>query len=150
MKFLCIECDAQMHFDDRQEPGDGTFAASFRCGVCGRRIAMLANPMETQLVGALGVQIGGRELDEPPLALVQSQLAGTAEKLGSGAAAAERPATPRPSWSDEGVQRLARVPAFVRGMVKRIYTDYAVERGIAEITPAVMDRARTELGLEGM
>jgi hypothetical protein len=38
----------------------------------------------------------------------------------------------------------------VRGMVKRIYTDYAKENGIAEITPAIMDRARTELGLEGM
>ena len=149
MKFLCIECDAQMHFDDRQEPGDGTFAASFKCGSCGRRIAMLANPMETQLVGALGVQIGGRELDEPALALVQSQLPGSAERLGAEPAA---PAArgPRPQWSDESVQRLARVPAFVRGMVKRIYTDYAVERGIAEITPEVMDRARTELGLEGM
>ena len=46
--------------------------------------------------------------------------------------------------------RLARVPNFVRGMVKRIYADYARERGIAEITPAVMDMARAELGLEGM
>jgi hypothetical protein len=35
-------------------------------------------------------------------------------------------------------------------MVKRLYTEYAVERGIAEITPDVMDRARSELGLEGM
>jgi hypothetical protein len=35
-------------------------------------------------------------------------------------------------------------------MVKKIYTDFAVEHGIAEITPAVMDRARQELGLEGM
>ena len=35
-------------------------------------------------------------------------------------------------------------------MVKRIYTDWAVERGIAEITPDVMDRARVELGLEHM
>jgi hypothetical protein len=35
-------------------------------------------------------------------------------------------------------------------MVKRIYTEYATERGIVEITPAVMDRARVELGLEGM
>jgi len=38
----------------------------------------------------------------------------------------------------------------VRGMVKRIYADYANDRGIAEITPAMMDRARSELGLEGM
>jgi hypothetical protein len=35
-------------------------------------------------------------------------------------------------------------------MVKRIYTDYAVERGLTEISPEVMDRARAELGLEGM
>jgi len=34
-------------------------------------------------------------------------------------------------------------------MVKKIYADYAKERGIGEITPAVMDTARAELGLEG-
>jgi hypothetical protein len=56
----------------------------------------------------------------------------------------------RPRFSDESQERLARVPSFVRGMVKRLYTEYAVERGIAEITPDVMDRARSELGLEGM
>ena len=42
------------------------------------------------------------------------------------------------------------MPAFVRGMVQRIYTDYASEHGIAVITPDVMDQARRELGLEGM
>jgi len=42
------------------------------------------------------------------------------------------------------------VPGFVRGMVKRIYAEYARDRGITEITPALMDTARTELGLEGM
>jgi len=106
MKFLCIDCDAQMSYQERRQPGDGTFAAAFTCPSCGRRIAMLANPMETQLVSSLGVQIGGRVLDEQP--------------------------------------------AFVRGMVKRIYTDYAVERAITDITPDVMDRARTDLGLEEM
>ena len=35
-------------------------------------------------------------------------------------------------------------------MVKKIYGDYAKERGISEITPAIMDSARVELGLEGM
>ena len=35
-------------------------------------------------------------------------------------------------------------------MVKKIYSDYARERAIGEITPDVMDRARIELGLEGM
>ena len=149
MKFLCIACDEQMRFEERQEPGDGTFAASFTCGVCGHSIALLANPMETQLVGALGVKIGGRELDEPAMALIQRELPGSAAALNPAPATAE-PATIRPRWDDASLDRLSRVPSFVRGMVKRIYADYAAERGIAEITPAVMDRARTELGLEGM
>jgi hypothetical protein len=54
------------------------------------------------------------------------------------------------SWSEDAKDRLANVPSFVRGMVKRIYTDWAKEHGVAEITPAIMDRARTELGLDGM
>ena len=63
MKFLCIACDQRMQFLDRQVPADGTFAAAFRCPTCNWRIAMLANPMETQLVRALGENIGGRPLD---------------------------------------------------------------------------------------
>jgi hypothetical protein len=35
-------------------------------------------------------------------------------------------------------------------MVKRIYADYARERGIGLITTVVMDRARADLGLEDM
>ena len=56
----------------------------------------------------------------------------------------------RSAWSAQASMRLENVPRFVRGMVKRIYTDYALERGIAEVTPEVMDRARSDLGLEGM
>jgi len=55
-----------------------------------------------------------------------------------------------PRWSAEAQERLSHVPSFVRGMVKKIYREYAAERGIGEITPALMDRARAELGLEGM
>jgi len=53
-------------------------------------------------------------------------------------------------WSTDAQERPRRVPSFVRGMVKRIYADYARGARIAEITPAVMDTARAELGLEGM
>jgi hypothetical protein len=35
-------------------------------------------------------------------------------------------------------------------MVKRIYTDWARENDVSEITPDIMDRARTDLGLEEM
>jgi hypothetical protein len=141
MKFLCIDCDAQMTFSERQQPGDGTFAASFTCPRCGRSVALLANPMETQLVSALGVRIGGTELDAPaePMELTRGAVAARDDAF-----------TGRPRWSPDAVERLGHVPSFVRGMVKKIYTDYAVEHAIAEITPAVMDRARQDLGLEGM
>lgn len=147
MKFLCIDCDTQMAFSERREPGDGTFAAAFACPRCGRAIALLANPMETQLVSSLGVHIGGSELDAPsePMALTRAGVVGRADAFHDA-----RDAGVRPRWSVDAVDRLGRVPGFVRGMVKRIYTDYAVEHGIAEITPGVMDRAREELGLEGM
>lgn len=148
MKFLCVECDKQMTFEERALPGDGTLAATFKCPACGRVVAMLTNPMETQLVASLGVQIGGRGVPVQPLETVRGMVS-----TGRDDAFTEAPAVATAtgvSWSPDAQERLARVPSFVRGMVKRIYADYAKERGIAEITTAVMDTARTELGLEGM
>jgi proto-chlorophyllide reductase subunit len=150
MKFLCVECDRQMLFEERQIPGDGTLAAAFRCPACGRVVAMLTNPMETQLVASLGVKIGGATLPPQPLETVRGMVATGRDDAfdDTGGQADGRSGGPR--WSTEAQERLARVPGFVRGMVKRIYADYARERGIAEITPAVMDTAKSELGLEGM
>jgi hypothetical protein len=147
MKFLCLECDAQLTFTERQQPGDGTFAAAFVCPACGRSIALLANPMETQLVSSLGVRIGGSELDPAPMELTRSS-AVTRDDAFQDVSVAPSPSHPR--WSTDAQTRLGQVPRFVRGMVKKIYSDFAAEHGISEITPAVMDRARTELGLEGM
>jgi hypothetical protein len=148
VKFLCIECDRQMTFEERQLPGDGTLAVAFRCPACGRAVALLANPFETQLVSSLGVVIGGRTVPPQPLETVRGMVA--TGKDDAFADAGERNPAPGPRWSPEAEERLARVPGFVRGMVKRIYADYAREHGIAEITPAVMDTARTALGLEAM
>lgn len=149
MKFLCVDCDEQMQFEERAVPGDGTFAAAFRCPRCGRSIAMLANPMETQLVESLGVRIGGRTLDQQPLELVRSNLVGREDAFEDGRSDARTHGRPV-EWSSEASERLSRVPSFVRGMVKRIYSDYARERGIGCMTPEIMDQARTDLGLEGM
>lgn len=156
MKFLCIPCDEQMAFEERQEPGDGTFAASFKCPACGRSVAMLANPMETQLVGALGVKIGGSELESESMETVRGSMMGRPDSIVSveddpeAARSAGAVRSARPVWTPASQARLGRVPTFVRGMVKRIYTEYAAENGIAEITPEIMDKARTDLGLEGM
>ena len=159
MKFLCVDCDEVMGFAEREIPGDGTLAAVFACAVCEREMAMLTNPMETQLVSSLGIKIGGREVPEQPMELTRSHLAEGREDAfvddaeardGAAAASAAAPSPGRVTWTPEADARLARVPSFVRGMVKRIYTDYARERGIGAITPEVMDRARSDLGLEGM
>lgn len=158
MKFLCVQCDAVMAFAERQLPGDGTMAAVFTCPSCGREVAMLTNPMETQLVASLGVKVGGRTVPEQPFELVRTTVA-TGGDVFADALEQEEDATENPrssaqpqrvTWSEDATERLARVPSFVRGMVKRIYTDYAREHAIALITPEVMDRARTDLGLEGM
>ncbi|PYO97531.1 MAG: hypothetical protein DMD60_06785 [Gemmatimonadetes bacterium] len=151
MKFLCVECDRQMQFEERQLPGDGTLAAAFRCPACGRTVALLTNPMETQLVASLGVKIGGTTIEPQPMETVRGMVTtGRDDAFDDGKGETGTGKSPRPAWSPEAQERLARVPNFVRGMVKRIYLDYAKERGIAEITPAIMDTARTELGLEEM
>ena len=146
MKFLCIDCDVQMDYENRRQPGDGTFAAAFSCPSCGRRIAMLANPMESQLVESLGVKIGGRALEPEPLELVRSTMVGRDDAFHE----AEAGTTGRPRWTPESRARLGKVPRFVRSMVRSIYSEWAMERGIEEITPSVMDEARADLGLEGM
>src|SRR2546430_11989038 len=74
MKFLCVECDRQMQFEERQLPGDGTLAAAFRCPTCGRVVALLTNPMETQLVASLGVKIGGTTLPPQPMETVRGMV----------------------------------------------------------------------------
>jgi len=147
MKFLCVPCDEQMEFEERSLPGDGTLAAVFRCPKCDHETAMLTNPMETRLVSSLGVSIGGRQVPEQPMEGVRGGLSGGRED-----AFADDPtsAAAPVRWSVEAIERLDVVPRFVRGMVKRIYTDWAKEQGIGEITPAVMDQARTDLGLEEM
>lgn len=160
MKFLCIGCDTVMDFAERQLPGDGTMAAVFTCPLCRREIAMLTNPMETQLVSSLGVRVGGRTVPGQPLELVRGSLASGGEHAFADgdvhavetqeAGVADVVTTGPVSWSADATERLARVPSFVRGMVKRIYIDYARQHGIYTITPDVMDRARTDLGLEGM
>ncbi len=74
--------------------------------------------------------------------LVRAQMEGAEAKLGAKA--------PRPTGTSESRDRLDRVPNFVRGMVMKIYNDWAMERGLTEITPKVRDEALVDLGLEEM
>lgn len=150
MKFLCIGCDEVMAFAERQMPGDGTLAAVYVCAKCGREMALLTNPMETQLVSSMGIKIGGREVPAQPMEVTRTSLDGGSDSAFQDAAPRIRQHPMPVEWSPAAVERLQRVPSFVRGMVKRIYTEYAREREIRTLTPEVMDTARSELGLEGM
>lgn len=167
MKFLCVDCDEVMSLQERQLPGDGTLAAIYLCSGCTREIALLTNPMETRIVSSMGVKIGGRTVPEQPMETVRTNLEGGRDDAFEATPEVSEPAPPEPrtnepppdavprrsrrvEWSPAALDRLERVPRFVRGMVKRIYTEYARENGIEQFTPELMDQARTELGLEGM
>ena len=51
------------------------------------------------------------------------------------------------TWTAEAEKKLKKVPIFVRHMVKGMLEDYAREKGVAEITPELMDEARAKSGM---
>jgi hypothetical protein len=146
MKFVCNDCRQVMEFEDNQPSADGgSMAISYRCPSCGRSIAMVTNTGETQMVRSLGVTIGHEALSAAPepMTMIRSALAGQAQTP----AGAD---SPEPVWTETALKRLSAAPTFVQGMVRRLYTDYARQKGYAEITPAVMTEARNALGMSEM
>ncbi len=139
MKFLCRKCDEGMKLVAAEGPEEGSMAVTFACPSCGNEVAMLTNPEETNLVRALGVQVGGRAGPSEPMAQVRATLSRQR------AEAFVRDEN-GPIWTQEATERLERVPGFARDMAKKRYEDFAIQRGMSEITPQVMDEARELLG----
>ncbi|TVM03997.1 MAG: hypothetical protein CV087_02055 [Candidatus Brocadia sp. WS118] len=50
-----------------------------------------------------------------------------------------------PAWTHEAQIQTARIPSFVRGMVKKKIEEFAQERGYLEITPQIVDEAKALL-----
>src|SRR5262245_24433896 len=75
MKFLCLDCDEPMKLHSTEGPDEGSLAVTFRCPTCGFRVAMLANPFETQLGRSLGVKVGGRTAPPEPFEHLRASLA---------------------------------------------------------------------------
>ena len=72
MKFLCVECDEPMKFDQfGGMDDDGSLSVTFRCPSCEWGVTMLTNPQETQMVRSLGVQIGGERTVPAPMAMLR-------------------------------------------------------------------------------
>jgi hypothetical protein len=134
-----------MEFVDNATSDDGgSMAIRYACPNCGRSISMITNSGETQVVRSLGVTIGHEALaaQPEPMAMIRESLAGGMPVAASSG--------PEPAWSEAALKRLAAAPTFVQGMVRRLYTDYARQKGYSEITPAVMTEARDALGMTGM
>jgi DNA-directed RNA polymerase subunit RPC12/RpoP len=175
MKFLCIACDEAMRLTSTAGPDEGSLTVTFACPTCGHRVAMLTNPWETQLVQTLGVKVGGRATEAAPFEQVRASLthqrdslfveeaAGAASIAAAGAGegpgcpfaamipgfgqAAAEAAPAGPAWTAEAAVRIERIPTFIRPMARQAIERYARERGYATITDAVMDEARTSMGM---
>lgn len=147
MKFVCNDCQQNMEFMDKTADDSGaSMAVRYECPACGRSISMITNPGETQMVRSLGVTLGHETLQAPPepMSMVREALAGQSSQVTAASQETE------PVWTEAALKRLSAAPSFVQGMVHRLYTDYARQKGYAEITPAVMTEAREALGMTGM
>jgi DNA-directed RNA polymerase subunit RPC12/RpoP len=163
MKFLCLSCDEGMTLEATHGPREGSLEATFVCPRCHYKIVMLTNPWETQLVQTLGVKVGGRTTPVSPYEQVLGSLvrpehdpqgvegdAATSSGCpfaGTLGAAEPAEATAGIQWSAAAKLRIERIPSFIRPMVQRAIERYALEQGHQLITDAIMDEARSRLGM---
>jgi len=154
MKFLCVSCDEQMHLKETLKPDNEAISAVFACPSCGHEFAMLTNSMETQLVKSLDVKIGKTSDSAAPMSVVRSSLEGSSETPQSAGgkcpftgAVKEAFAESEPKWTAGALERLERIPSFVRPMVKRGIEQHAKDVGAAEITEELMAEVRTTFGM---
>lgn len=142
MRFLCVACDQPMTVDENLGIDQGSMTVVFACPACEWRMALLANPEETQMVRSLGVEVaGGGETKCTFMEMIQETLASSRPGVissGEGEPLA---------WTPEAGARLERVPLFVRGMLKKSIEDFAQEKGITSVDEAMMDEASRILGI---
>ncbi len=169
MKFLCTDCNTAMKFKNVTRPEQGSVTAFFECPDCFTEIAMFLNPSETQMLKSLDLKLGGNNQAAQPMQMVRSQLetakSETIPDLFSSETSSDASAeggkcpftsviseayqeesTPTeaigPVWTPEALERLERIPSFVRPMAKMGIESFAKENGHDEITGEIMDAAR--------
>ena len=144
MKFLCIPCDVKMEvLVEGIMPQEKTnLVMKFKCKKCGHSIAMLTNKFETEFVSKLGVELGGQsDVGTAPMATVSSSLAQAKEEL--------KKTNPEDDliWTEEALERIKRVPFFVRGMARKTVINFAMEKGATTIDAKLMDEVREKVGM---
>lgn len=171
MKFLCVECDEAMKITETRGPDEGSMTVIFGCPKCGKGVAMLTNPMETQMVRALDVKIGKGSATVEPMSVIKNSLASKREGMpaqqtgannvesgGEARSGSKCPFTGAVTeafekqgnsitWTPDAEARLARIPFYVRPMVQKSIEQHAREQGYREIDVAVMDEIKERLGM---
>ncbi|MFI5304622.1 MAG: PCP reductase family protein [Nitrospiria bacterium] len=171
MKFVCMKCESFMLFQKVEKPGEDSLGVMFECPTCGSRVAMVTNPGETQMVSALGVKLGGRTSEPEPFELTRGTLkesiqepisspAGATKSVIEEEVKAEAGKCPfssmlagmkegmvsKVTWSPEALERMEKIPDFVRPMVKSGIEAYAQKQGYQVITPKVVDESKNDQG----
>lgn len=163
MKFLCVPCDAPMTMIKAAPPAEGSLAVEYECPECFHSMAMLTNPMETQMVSSLGVKIGpagagGRmaAAARPGTAAsgeANEEATGEAPQEGSGcpfAGMAEEMSTSGDQglpWTAPAELRLQNIPSFVRAMARKGIDKYAREKGLTQVDESLLDEAKDFFGM---
>lgn len=156
MKFVCVECDHAMKLTATRPPdAAGSLTVLFSCPGCGRGVAMLTNPWETELVSSLGVRIGPKEAGGAAAEAARTGAGGGAAPAAGGGCpfsgmvrdleAAAEPAGPE--WTAAALARLEGIPEFVRPMAKQGVEHYAAANGCEVIDEKVLDEARSRFGM---
>jgi hypothetical protein len=101
---------------------------------------MLTNPLETQMVQSLGVRIGPDGETAESKCPFSQILPGTTGEPTSGGPSELR-------WSGQALERLGRVPEFVRPMARAGIERFARENGFHEVDEQVLDRAKSFFGM---
>lgn len=138
MKFLCVSCDEAMSLTRSGPDDEGSLTALFECPSCGNRTAMLTNPWETEVVSSLGVRVGKEGEASCPFAASATGSDGP-EAQGAGGEREEETGLP---WTAGALERLERIPEFVRPMARRGIEDWARSEGREMVTESVLEQAR--------
>lgn len=143
MKFLCVLCDQPMKLIRVAPPDRGALSVVYECPECAHRIAMLTNPLETQMVTSLGVEIGpggGKTASKCPFS-------GMIPEASASGAAGEPGEMPEMRWTGKALERLANVPDFVRPMARAGIERFARDKGFSEIDEQVLEQAKSFFGM---
>ena len=137
MKFLCVPCDRPMQLEQTRKDR-GSVALTYGCPDCGYEFAMLTNPMETQVVGSLGVKIGA----DAPSEGSKCPFTGVVQGLGETGSQDNFP------WTPEAEARMAQVPEFVKPMVRTGIEKFARDGGYSRVDEQVLDKAKGAFGMD--